>query len=192
MNLSDIPKIVINLPERKDRLAHIKKELSGWEYQLMPGVVDKDPKVGIAQAHMNCILLARQSEWDNVLIIEDDMVLRKGAHEYFNKALNTLPENWDILLGGLYNCKYQIPVNEYWNRTGEFCGAHFYIANHTSYDRILSCSPRQHIDRWINQGGNKLNCFVTKKFVATQLNGFSDNIKRNVDYSKELKKFELL
>lgn len=192
MTLSDIPNLVINLPERPDRLELVRKELSGWNYTIVPGVNHANPIKGIAQAHINCILLAQQNEWENVLIIEDDVQLRKGAVEYLNKALSDLPERWDILLGGLYNSKAIIPYNEYWGSVGEFCGAHFYIVNKSGFQRFFEYNGRQHIDRWINLKGDKLKCFVLQKFIATQRNGFSDNVKKTVDYSDKIKKYQLL
>lgn len=193
MILSEIPKLVINLPERADRLELLKKELSGWDYEIVPGVKhDLFSFKGIAQAHINCVLIAKMREWHTVLIMEDDLVLRRGAVEYFNNALQHAPDNWDILLGGLYNSKGLTTHNEYWDKTKEFCGAHFYIASERVFERILSWNGRQHIDRWINLGGNQLNCYVVKKFIATQRNGFSDNVKKNVDYSDKIKKFQLL
>lgn len=192
MNLSEIPKLVINLPERTDRLEQVKKELTGWDYTIMSGVHHPQPMKGIAQAHINCVLLAQQNEWGNVLVMEDDIQLRKGSPEYLNRALENLPDEWDVLLGGLYNTKHLISVNDYWNKIGEFCGFHFYIVNKSAYQRFFDYNGRQHIDRWMNLKGDKLKCFVLKKFIATQRNGFSDNVKKNVDYTNELKKFQLL
>lgn len=146
---------------------------------------------GIGQAHVNCILIAKQKEWDLVLIMEDDIELRKGAEDYLNLALKAVPNDWDVLLGGIYHGK-NFHYNDYWNKVGEFCGLHFYIVNKSAYDKILLYDGKHHIDRWMNKGGTKLNCYVTSKFVATQRNGFSDNVSKKVDYSDKLKMYKLL
>jgi hypothetical protein len=192
MKLSEIPKIVINLPSRKDRLEQVKKELAGWDYTIIEGVVNEKPMLGIAQAHINAVMIAQQNEWDQVLIMEDDLVLRPGAETYLNEALNNLPDSWDILLGGCYDCKQLSDHNKYWNQVGEFCGIHFYIVNKTAYQRFLDYDGHHHIDRWINLRSRVLRCFITKKFVATQRNGFSDNCKKEVDYSNKIAKYQLL
>lgn len=90
MTLSEIPKIVINLPERKDRLEQVKKELAGWDYTVINGVKASKPMLGIAQAHINAVMIASQNEWDKVLIMEDDIQLRKGAEQYLNEAFRCI------------------------------------------------------------------------------------------------------
>lgn len=169
----------------------MRTELKDWEYTIVNGVLSDSPMKGIGQAHVNCIMLAKQNEWDQVLIMEDDVQLRQGANEFITKAFQNLPPDWDILLGGLYHGKVA-PYNEYWNKTGEFCGLHFYIVNKRVYDEILKYDGQNHIDRWMNKGGGKLKCYVTSRFIATQRNGFSDNVCKVVDYSDKLSRYKLL
>ena len=125
--------------------------------------------------------------------MEDDVVFngKEQTANYIQECLNNVPNEWDILLGGLYYSKKIDPYNEYWNKTGEFCGAHFYIVNSKAYDKILEYDFTHHIDRWLNMN-NRLNCYVAKKFFATQKEGYSDNVKKKVDYKSNLKKFEML
>jgi hypothetical protein len=191
MTITEIPKIVINLPERTDRLELVKKELAGIEFILMPGVSNIKPMVGIGQAHINAVLIAKQNEWPSVLIIEDDLSLRKGSIPYLEEALKNVPEDWEILLGGIYEGRLK-KVNDYWASVGEFCGLHFYIVNSNAYDKVLTYDFKHHIDRWMNLRGERLKCYVLNKFVATQWDGFSDNIKKESKYSDKLKKFSLL
>lgn len=196
MNFTELNKLVINLPERKERLEAFKKELIYLpcsNLQVMNGVKHQEPMLGIAQAHINAILLAQQKEWDSVLIMEDDVQFQ-GKEQTFDYVLNCLdnaPDDWDVLLGGIYFHKKLEKVNEYWSRVGEFCGLHFYIVNSKAYDKIIRYEGKQHIDRWMNQKGG-LNCYVANKFFATQRNGYSDNTKTKNDYDILLKKYKLL
>ncbi len=197
MDWKELNKCVINLPERPERLAAFKKELVYLpcsNLTVMNGVNHSVSLKGIGQAHLNCVLLAKQNEWPYVLIMEDDCVFqgKEQTYDYLLNCLSNLPENWDILLGGLYFSKLLTPVNEFWNQTGEFCGTHFYIVNSNCYDEILKYDFSQHIDRWMNWQGKGLKCFVTKKFIATQRDGWSDNVKAKVNYSSKLKNFKLL
>jgi GR25 family glycosyltransferase involved in LPS biosynthesis len=192
MNVNEIPKLVINLPERTDRLEQVKKELAGIDYQIVQGVINQSPMLGIAQAHVNCSMIAKANEWPRVLIMEDDVVLRNGAFDYLNTALENLPHDWDILLGGLYETKGLTKYNEYWNRVDEFCGLHFYIVNSKFYDKIIAYPGSAHIDRWMNYRGDKCKVYVTSKLIATQSDGFSDNVKKKVNYEDKIKRFSLL
>jgi hypothetical protein len=194
MRLEDIPKLVINLPERVNRLNQFKEELK-WigspDVHIINGVLNPDkPMLGIAQAHINAITAAKQ--WDKALIMEDDVVFqgKQNTLPYLNQALLNVPQDWDVLLGGLYETRGLTKVNEHWSRTGEFCALHFYIIRNFSV--IENYDNHTHFDRWVNKGGKKFNVYVTNKFVATQREGFSDNVKKIVNYSDRVKRFELL
>jgi len=200
MNFQSLNKLVINLPERTDRLTQFKEQLVYLpcsNLQIVTGVKHNIPYKGIAQAHLNCVMLAKQNGWDSVLIMEDDIKFQ-GKEQTYDHLLNCLadiPPDWNILLGGIYGNfgrKQMMPVNKHWSKVDEFCGLHFYIVNSNCYYRILEYNSDTHIDRWMNEGGNKLKCYVTTKFIATQFNGFSDNTKAKTDYTPYLAKFQLL
>lgn len=194
MDYRSLNKLVINLPSRKDRLENVNRQLKGHEYTIIEGVIDSKPLLGIARAHLNCIEYAKSMNWQEILIMEDDIVLRPNFEAHLNHCLYNMPANWEVLLGGVYNKKGLLKYNNWWDKIGEFRGLHFYIVNQSAYDKILSYDPKdmQHIDAWMNRHGKRLNCYVTKKFVATQLSGFSDNVKANVDYSHLIGKNQLL
>lgn len=194
MDFQSLPKLVINLPSRRDRLENVKKQLSGYDYTIIDGVIDTKPLLGIARAHLNCIEYAKSNNWREVLIMEDDLVLRPNFETYLNHALYNMPNDWEILLGGVYNKKGLINYNEWWDRIGEFRGLHFYIVNQSAYDKILNYNfaEMQHIDAWMNRHGKGLKSYVTKKYIATQLAGFSDNVRATVDYSHLIGKNQLL
>ena len=195
--LQTINKCVINLPERTDRLESIKGELpylfQDPSFHLVPGVPNLNPMLGIAEAHLNCIRKAKESQWPNVLIMEDDCYFpaKEKTLAYVKNAFNHIPEDWDILLGGLYESNGLTQVDQYWNKTKEFCGLHWYIVHERIYDRLLAYEGRFHIDRWINMSG-ELNCYVTAKLFALQRDGFSDNVKQRVSYADRLTRFQIL
>ena len=196
MDLNLIPKLVINLPERVERLERFNKE-TNWEVSVINGVKASPSWHGIAQAHMNCIKLAKAANWDKVLIMEDDLYIpAKGKAvlvDYLYGAFNDkkVPENWDVLLGGLYHAQHLTKVNNYWSKVGEFCALHFYIVNAKAYDKLLTWDNTNHYDRWMGRQG--LNCYVTNKFFAIQYDGYSDNVNKITDYnSTYLSKFAIL
>jgi len=196
MKLNEINKLVIHLPERTDRFDSLLTEvmfLGEGPMQIVNGIRDPNPMIGIGQAHINCILLAKQKEMPYVVIMEDDVLFngKEKTLDYINTALKNAPNDWELLLGGVYFAERKKPYNEFWDKVGQFCGLHFYIVNSSAYDKILEYDFKEHIDRWMNTG-NRLNCYVAKKFFATQSNGYSDNVKQKVNYESKIKKFELL
>lgn len=196
VKISKINKCLINLPDRRDRLITSAQEIHKYfnddNLTLMDGIKHPHPFVGIAEAHLNCIKKAKYEKWDKVLIMEDDVVFqgKEKTLPYFEKCLENRPEDWDVLLGGVYDGSLY-KENEYWNRVGKFCGLHFYIVNEKAYDTLLKYDHSYQYDVWMNYH-LQLNCFVTSKFIATQQNGFSDNVGKEVNYDKLLKERELL
>ena len=168
MSINDTTKLVINLPERADRLEQFKKEIKFFDnkdYHLIEGKKFKPSHKAIGEAHIKAITYAEDNLLDCVIIMEDDVKF-VGDISYLQEALNNLPEQWDLLLGGLYYSKEkQIPVNDYWNKIGDFCGLHFYIINKNTYDKFKNYNYKEHIDRW---AGKNLNCFVINKHIAEQ------------------------
>lgn len=194
MDFRSLNKLVINLPEREDRRINVATQLSGVDYSLVDGIKEQKSLLGIAKSHLKCVQIAKDNNWTEVLIMEDDLVLRPKFESYLNECLYNTPNEWDLLLGGIYNCKNYQSYNNWWDKIGEFRALHFYIVNQSAYDKILSYDHNcdQHIDAWMNRHGRKLNCYVTKKFIATQLVGYSDNVKALTDYSHLISKSRLL
>lgn len=198
MDINKVNKIVINLPERKERLQSAIDEINygflNKFFYIQKGFIDTTPQLGIAQAHMSCIRRAKLSEWKNVLIMEDDIEFRIGSLRHMQKCFKHTPEDYDILLGGIYSGNDIVkPYSEYWNKTGNmFCGLHFYVVNEKAYDKLLSYSGTGHYDHFMS--GLPLNCYTAKKMFAMQRNGYSDNNKREYDYMQilEAAKAELL
>ena len=197
MDLDLIDKYIINLPERVDRLKQIEQELK-WlffndSHFIINGIKAQPVQTGIALSHLACVQSAKDKLLPYVIIMEDDCIFQaqQRTREYVYNAIENLPEDWDLLLSGVYDSKGLTKYNEYWNKTKEFCGLHFYIVKNTAYDKILSFNSTVHIDRWMASKGG-LNCYVSSKFFATQSNGFSNNSNKITDYSDKLRKFALL
>lgn len=196
LNIHEINKVVINLPERSERLLRFKNEfnyLFDDTFQVVNGVKKDNPMLGIAEAHLNCIRLAKEKGWDKVLIMEDDLYIpaKEKARNYVSEAFKKVPDDWDIILGGVYYVRNQVKANNYWTRIGEFCALHFYIVNSSCYDKILTYDGTNHIDRWVGKLG--LNCYVPSRFFAIQYDGFSDNVKKETNYNNTyLKAFNIL
>jgi len=195
--VKDINKIVINLPERVQRLHDFKQEFQYLQsytgYYTVSGVIEDRPEKGIAKAHHNAIRMAKEKGWDKVLIMEDDVMFpgKDKTVPYMEEAFKKLPENWDIIVGGVYYLRNETKVNNYWRRIGEFCALHWYIVNEKAYDKLLSFEYTGHYDRWMGKQG--LNIYLPRRFWAIQRDGWSDNVKKETDYNKtRLKQFEIL
>lgn len=199
IDLNKIPKAVINIKERTERLSQFLKEIDSFflnkDITVIEAEVGKPSRIFIAKSHKKAIQWAKDNNYDYVLIMEDDLRLQPNSFEYAQECFSNLPSNWDILLGGIYTTGGLKEENKYWNKTSTFSALHFYIVHKDAYDKILNMKSDFHIDGWLARdkhlGGGQLNCYVVKELFALQYNGFSDNVGRIVNYDNLLTKFKI-
>jgi GR25 family glycosyltransferase involved in LPS biosynthesis len=197
-NIKDIPILVINLLERVERLNKTYDELIYYGFRFInikiingQPITDKfkTPAMAIGEAHLNCIREAKKSGWSEVLICEDDIEFSSpDSLEHLNKAFNELPDDWQLFSGGNYYMDgYKEPEKGNLIKLGVFCSTHFYIARNTIYDYMLTFDGKQHIDQWLNLGGNKIQAYSVYPICVLRRPDFSDQLNKQVDYSDMLK-----
>lgn len=93
MKFSELPKFVINLETRPDRLDNIKFELDyiGWEYEIF-NAVNRNSYMGCALSHLGIIEIAKQRGYKRVLAIEDDCVFMPYAKEFLQDLENEIQD----------------------------------------------------------------------------------------------------
>ena len=86
MKLNEIPKFVLNLEKRIDRLEHIQKEMSyiGWDYELFKAV-DTGSHLGCTLSHVGIIDIAIEKDYEYVMVIEDDCSFMPYAKSFIEK-----------------------------------------------------------------------------------------------------------
>lgn len=197
LDLNNIEICVINLPNRTERLERTKNEIAKFwgenkNINIIPGVVMQHSYQGIATAHMNAIQYAKDKGLEQICILEDDVWFQsEKSKEYADNCFNNVPDDYNILLGGIYSGTTNVSDNVYWNIPKNYCALHFYIVRNTVYDKLLSFQKNSHIDRWIAINIEKV--YVSKEFFAIQYDGFSDNVKQQTNYnSTRLKSYPVL
>lgn len=181
-----INSILINLPKRKERLEKSTKEITNFfgEFKtIVSKGVDfiENTTLAVREAHKNCIKFSKEAGFNTVIVIEDDITLKENSKPYFDELMENLPDDYDVCVFGIYGGKINVLENQYWNKINKFSGLHFYLVNQKAYDKILEYNGTQPIDHWI---GQNLNCYISKKLFAFQLDGWSDNAKTITDYNK--------
>ncbi len=175
---------IIHLEHRKDRFKLLENQLVEQNivnYRLWEGIVDKNPKRGIAKAHKQIIEWANNQKLPSILIAEDDIKFTaRGAFKYF---LQNEPKDYDIYLGGIIYGNINSD-----NSVNDFSGTHLYKINKRFYNTFLSLSEEKDIDRSL---ANKGKFVVCNPFAAIQHNGFSDNQKKDQNYDRHLQNRQL-
>ena len=89
------PTLVINLKKDKDRMKTLHEDFkfAGWPVPIerVEAVQKKPGYIGCAMSHMKCMELALERNYDWVLIVEDDCLLKPRARDRFTALL---PELW--------------------------------------------------------------------------------------------------
>lgn len=121
MAKDSIPTYVINLPERIDRLQHIKNEFEDRiEFNLTVTEACKHDigAMGLWNSIVKIVDMAIEKNQEVIIICEDDHEFTKHyTKEYlFENIEEAYEKGADILLGGIGGCTYAMPVakNRFW------------------------------------------------------------------------------
>jgi GR25 family glycosyltransferase involved in LPS biosynthesis len=100
MKFNEIPKFIINLERRPDRLDEVKKEMEyiGWEYEVFKAI-DTNSYMGITHSILEIIKIAKEKKYPRVMIIEDDITFMPYAKDFLTK----IEEKCDGLQFGIFN-----------------------------------------------------------------------------------------
>lgn len=101
MVFTDAHKFVVNLERRKDRLESIKKEMEyiGWDYEYFPAV-DTNSHVGCTRSHLEIIKLAKERNYEKVLVVEDDCTFMPYSKSLIQQIEND-SENFEFAVVNL-------------------------------------------------------------------------------------------
>lgn len=205
MKLDNIKSYVIHLRKRTDRYKLFTKELRGFkkDYEIFNAIRKTQGCWGTSESFKSIIKKCKKEGYKQVLIFEDDVKFcSPKSKEKFQKAIDDLPKDWDILLGGVYSLgnKNELKkgvVTDNLVKVTDFSSLHCTLINHTAYDYFLKHDYNKgmkHIDRFLGRESKKgnISVYLTYPMVAIQHEGYSDNVKGNVNYKNLLKNFELL
>ena len=99
MKICEIPKFVVNLKRRPDRLERFKKQMDylGWDFEVFEAI-DTNSYMGITKSQLAIIEIAKERGYKKVRIMEDDCEIMPYAHDFINKLDEELENlNYAIL-----------------------------------------------------------------------------------------------
>jgi GR25 family glycosyltransferase involved in LPS biosynthesis len=102
MKFSEIPKFVINLKNRTDRLESITNELNylGWDNFEVFEAINKNSYMGCTLSHLGVIKIAIERGYNQVMVIEDDCVIMPYSKSFLEQ-LETQIEGIDFFVMNL-------------------------------------------------------------------------------------------
>lgn len=204
---NNIDKIIyINLEHRNDRKEQIESELNNMcvKYERYNAIYTPgNGPVGCALSHLNVLKLAKERNYKNVLIIEDDFtfLVDKNTFENILKKLfsSSISNKFDVCMLGYNLIRYselEEPLGSFLYKIVEAQTASAYIVNQHYYDKLIElfeyASKQLSLTRihWIYsidqiwkplQLSDNWYCFNER--IGKQRASFSDNSEKWVDYN---------
>jgi glycosyl transferase family 25 len=195
--------LFINLESRKDREIEVMNEFKKLEIPInrMNATQLKNKRVACSMSHLKCLQMAKNNNWDHVLIVEDDIQFLNV--ELFIHNLNQFLSSeikWDVLLFAGNNVppytKYGdfcVKVTKCQTTTGYLVSSHYFdtlIENIKEGMSLLIKQPNDHfyyaIDKYWLSLQEKDNWFLITPLTVIQREGFSDIENKNTNYSSLL------
>lgn len=151
-------------------------------------------RCGCSLSHFEVCKLAKEKQYKNYLVLEDDFEFTLDKDTTFNlltKLTKEIPINWDMFyLGANLTNDYGIfPIEEFSDNLFKLKSCHTTHAmafNSSFYDLFLKNAPDiNSIYSWINEYQvidaylgkyilNNINCFINKTNIVNQAADFSD------------------
>jgi GR25 family glycosyltransferase involved in LPS biosynthesis len=198
LNFKDIPKFVINLDRRPERLDHFKNEMAwiGWDYERF-SAIDTNSYIGCAKSHQE---LAKKSldmnDHEYFMFLEDDIFFMPYAKDQILKCEIELSNiNFDFFhlapslhrpvnnfTDNLLDISNLPPKNEEKHR--EVFGTSAFIVNKKICDYIVNWDTNKYINNTnqhlpideflVKAVYNNNICLASSLPIVTQINDFSD------------------
>ncbi len=115
------------------------------EVERFDAIVHSKPHVGCRKSHQAIIQIAKDRNWDKVIIFEDDIRFHGNVNTAFDLAVKQLPKEWDLFYFGCKpgTLKY---YSQNLNMVHSCKLSHAVIYNRSIYDIILN-SKEKSMDR---------------------------------------------
>ena len=203
-NISDIEHaFYINLESRPDRKLHVEDQLKiiGVQATRFNAIKLSNGALGCSMSHLKCLEIARENNWEHVLIIEDDIKFLNP--EVFMNQINkffSLHSDWDVVLIAGNNLPPHeiiddscVKISQCQTTTGYIVKKHYY---NTLIDNIrngitnLIKEPKLHFLYAIDKNWFKLQqkdkWYLITPLTVTQREDYSDIEKRPTNYTRAM------
>jgi glycosyl transferase family 25 len=136
-------------------------------------LVKQPGSVGCAMSHITLWGKFRDSEDENIVIFEDDIIIPPNFKELLDRYVKQLPIDWDMCFLGntkLYGIKISDNIVKMVGNNGYNYGLFGYIINKKSVNKLLNIMTPMStmIDNQLTINNiNKLNCYILYPYIIT-------------------------
>jgi GR25 family glycosyltransferase involved in LPS biosynthesis len=184
---------VIHLKDRIDRFTHLEREMNSLypgEWEVWPAVKHERGSFGLSMSYRQIFEKSIKEGLESVLTFEDDVKFSSPkSREWFETCERDLPDDWGILLGGVYTWKTPVQFKENLFECKQFSGTHMVLWSRKACEKMLEHRPEDgvrpfDIDKFV--GKTDLRTFICNPMVAYQMDSYSDVFKDTRDLSSML------
>ena len=180
------PTLVINLADRPEKWKQTQESFAHFPVILerLDAVRASPGWKGCTASHFKAINLAKERNYDWVLILEDDAQLAPNGYAQFVELLPTLyarRDEWDIFLGGatMVERVQQKCTAPPLYQAGAYT-THFCLIHRGAYDKILNTYKDGPIDVYYKEN---MRLWMTNPHIAVQRPGLSDIENGDTNYN---------
>lgn len=196
MEFTELYKFVISLPSRGDRRQVFRDQAINeaiGDYEFVPGVLNgayqgklRKEQYGCKFSHKTLIGSFVAADIPQGLVLEDDALFVEGIVNKFNEWIKEVPDDWDMIYLGAHNHKPLVMVSEHVGRCVYSLSTVGYIVRNTAYKLITELLEQDKVLDMIYalEVQPRLKCYCFKPNLVVQASGWSDIMKKHVDYEK--------
>lgn len=192
---------VINLDRREDRWMEsnfINRELfSKIPVERFSAIELPNPVDAIFESFVRCLEKGFETQ-ETIIIMEDDAYLAHGGLEKLSLAFDSLPEDWDCLIGNHYFFgEMNVLTDHLAKPVGEASTLNFAIFRNTILEKIKSNlhlreSVRLDIDHFITSDEVPINNYTVWPMISRESLSFSDHKKSVKDMTIRIREHAFL
>jgi GR25 family glycosyltransferase involved in LPS biosynthesis len=180
----------INLDDRKDRWSQFQTEVESIGIRDVErfSAIKKTPGyLGCRDSHISIIKKAKENNYKNILIFEDDVLFKTKDTKLINQSLEQLKDiEWNLFYLGVTVTPTTKLFKQSDNlvRTTFAYTTHAYAINHTVFDKIITEAPRFNIiDVYYSNNITSMGkSFIINPMVCLQKPGYSDIENKEINY----------
>lgn len=196
----------INLDSRPDRWLECQEEFKKVglnNVERFPAIFMEPGIAGCSKSHHDCIKLAKERKYDNVLILEDDVSFSENFQDILINVFDQLKNrniSYDMLyLGANLRGNENHLIDKNLAKIVDAKAAHAYIINSSVYDIILDTyininwadlnnwhhhnEKRMNMDVWYRNIQKLGNVYGVYPSLAEQRSGISDLLHKDCYYN---------
>jgi glycosyl transferase family 25 len=133
--------IYINLLSRPDRKEHVEEQLKsiGITAERFNAIKMKNGAIGCSMSHLKILEMAKNNDWEHVLIVEDDILFTNTSLfiQQFNKFLSNHKE-FDVAIVAGNNCPPYTNIDETCVQVTRCQTTTGYLVQKHYYDKLIN------------------------------------------------------